>query len=299
MSQSPFGPQGPQLPQAPQTVQQTIVVNQGAVPSQALPALVNFFCFPGLGQLIQGRPLAALIWWTLHGLAAASCLVLVGFVLWPIVWIACVIDAARYNPLNHQGEQGASKVLAIGVGVFGLLVFFPILLLIVAAVFAPTPEPIATLPTTPPALGEIELPSENESSSGPSGEAAVPEIPGSEPMIDPVETTSPGDPIPLPDPAPEIVIPEGPTIEELEQAAKEEAVRKEADRLSKIEAAKWRVWKSASGSFSTEAKFLSFGAGKVTLEKRDGKVITVDLSLLSQEDESFIRNKDWLKAGSE
>src|SRR5438128_2393077 len=64
-------PQYNQSPQYQPPVQQTVVIH--APPqSQALPALVNAFCIPGLGQLIQGRLLAAICWWLLHFLAALS-----------------------------------------------------------------------------------------------------------------------------------------------------------------------------------------------------------------------------------
>ena len=77
--------------------ERVVVVNQAPAPSQALPALVSFFV-PGLGQLIQGRVLAALIWFTLSILASLSVLIVIGFVLVPVVWIACTVDAAKYKP---------------------------------------------------------------------------------------------------------------------------------------------------------------------------------------------------------
>lgn len=72
-----------------------IVVNQGRQ-SQALPALVNVF-LPGVGQLIQGRILAWLVWWVVLALSAASMFIVIGFVLTPILWLICIIDAARYK----------------------------------------------------------------------------------------------------------------------------------------------------------------------------------------------------------
>lgn len=65
--------------------------------SQALPALVNLF-LPGVGQLIQGRVLAAIAWWVTLTLAGLSLFVVVGVVLLPLFWLLCVIDAAKYKP---------------------------------------------------------------------------------------------------------------------------------------------------------------------------------------------------------
>jgi len=80
---------------------QTIVVQSGGstgpAPSQALPALANFFV-PGLGQLIQGRFLAGIFWFVLNIIAAISMLAVVGFVLLPLVWLLCIVDAAKYKP---------------------------------------------------------------------------------------------------------------------------------------------------------------------------------------------------------
>jgi TM2 domain-containing membrane protein YozV len=55
-----------------------------------IAALCSFF-IPGLGQLVQGRPLAALIQFVL-------CAVLWYILLGWIVHIWSIIDAARYNP---------------------------------------------------------------------------------------------------------------------------------------------------------------------------------------------------------
>lgn len=61
-----------------------------------IAAICNLF-FPGLGQLVQGRILAALgffIFWCISG---ALTWVLVGWVLLPIVYLWAIIDAARYR----------------------------------------------------------------------------------------------------------------------------------------------------------------------------------------------------------
>jgi hypothetical protein len=76
----------------------TVVVRQVA-PSQALPALASFFV-PGLGQLIQGRVLAAMVWFCLFTFAVVSMLAVIGIILTPIVWLVCIIDAAKYRPAD-------------------------------------------------------------------------------------------------------------------------------------------------------------------------------------------------------
>ncbi len=60
-----------------------------------LAALCSFF-IPGLGQLLQGRPLAALIQFVL---AAVLWVILLGW----IVHLWSIIDAARFtpNPPSH------------------------------------------------------------------------------------------------------------------------------------------------------------------------------------------------------
>ena len=111
---------------------QTVIVN---VPqSQAIPALVNAFCFPGLGQLIQGRLLAAIVWWCLHLLAALSVIVGIGLFLWPLIWLLCIVDAARYQPSAQVGgTSGTARVIA---AVAAALVLFPLVLVVIGFVFS-------------------------------------------------------------------------------------------------------------------------------------------------------------------
>ncbi len=61
-----------------------------------IAALCSFF-IPGLGQLVQGRILAAILFFI--GMAISWVLVYVGigFILVPIVYIWGIIDAARYK----------------------------------------------------------------------------------------------------------------------------------------------------------------------------------------------------------
>ncbi len=91
--------------------------------------------------------------------------------------------------------------------------------------------------------------------------------------------------------------------EEKEQADKEtearkkrEAERRAADekREAAIDEAKWRTWHSASGKFDKEAKFVKYANGIVTLQYKDGKAIDLQMDKLSEEDQRFINNREWL-----
>jgi len=61
-----------------------------------IAALCNIF-FPGLGQLVQGRILAAIFFALAIIISYALIYVLVGFVLVPIIYLWSIIDAARYR----------------------------------------------------------------------------------------------------------------------------------------------------------------------------------------------------------
>jgi len=74
---------------------QTIIV-QAPRQSQALPALASF-CFPGLGQLIQGRVLAAMAWFVANLVSVALIFAGIGILTTPILWLLCVMDAAKYR----------------------------------------------------------------------------------------------------------------------------------------------------------------------------------------------------------
>ena len=90
-----------------------------------------------------------------------------------------------------------------------------------------------------------------------------------------------------------------PTPEELEakrRAAAEAARAKaeaEARKKAEIEAAKWRTWTSANGQFQMEGKFVRYAAGKMTLEKKDGTTLEVQLDQLCPEDQEFVKKRKW------
>ena len=128
-------PELPTVPNAQQYIppsKQTVVyVNapQQAPPSQALPALVSLF-LPGVGQLIQGRVTAWILWQICWGISLCLCLLIIGFITTPILSIACVIDAAKYNPFNHQHQKKTSTALKLllagGTCCFALIVLVAI-----------------------------------------------------------------------------------------------------------------------------------------------------------------------------
>jgi TM2 domain-containing membrane protein YozV len=78
-----------------QPQQPTVIIHNQS--SQALPALVNFF-LPGLGQLIQGRLIAAVVWWVVLLFSVSLIFFAIGIITTPVLYIACIIDAARYKP---------------------------------------------------------------------------------------------------------------------------------------------------------------------------------------------------------
>lgn len=116
----------PNQPNQPQVI---IVQNE----SQALPAIMAFF-FSGVGQLIQGRMGAGLLWlfteWVL-GLLLAVLTLGLGCILTFITHVLCIVDAATYKPASgdKMGKlvyiglliNGGGLILLILVGLLGLL----------------------------------------------------------------------------------------------------------------------------------------------------------------------------------
>ncbi|MCA9175505.1 MAG: hypothetical protein KDB14_13565 [Planctomycetales bacterium] len=58
--------------------------------------------------------------------------------------------------------------------------------------------------------------------------------------------------------------------------------------LAAQEAPTKRTWKAASGGYSVDATLIEQGNGTVKLRKEDGLVVTVQLSLLSKEDQDYV-----------
>ena len=73
------------------------------------------------------------------------------------------------------------------------------------------------------------------------------------------------------------------------------APEEERGKVHPIEAAKWRTWATADGKHKVEAKFIRYGGGTVTLEKKDGTTVDVQLDILCDEDQEFAKN--WGRRG--
>lgn len=61
-----------------------------------IAAICSIF-IPGLGQLVQGRIIPAILFFIAWAISGALVWVLIGWVLLPIVYIWCIIDAAKYK----------------------------------------------------------------------------------------------------------------------------------------------------------------------------------------------------------
>ncbi len=76
-----------------------------------------------------------------------------------------------------------------------------------------------------------------------------------------------------------------PDDEEDEEAAGEDAKSSAADTSA------MRTWHDATRSFAVEAKLLSCQDGKVTLQRKDGRKITLSLEKLCDEDQEFVKKQ--------
>ncbi|HHZ71282.1 MAG TPA: hypothetical protein EYO51_00200 [Methylococcaceae bacterium] len=61
-----------------------------------LAAICSFF-IPGLGQLVQGRILPAILFFVGMAVSWALVWIAIGWILIPIVYLWCIVDAARYK----------------------------------------------------------------------------------------------------------------------------------------------------------------------------------------------------------
>lgn len=113
-----------------------VIVNQ-APPSQALPALANVFV-PGLGQLIQGRVGAAIIFVVAAVVAAVSIAFLVGIVLYPAVILIAILDAAKFNPMATKPEKKKRSWLPL-LALILLFIVLSIIMMAITASNAPAP----------------------------------------------------------------------------------------------------------------------------------------------------------------
>lgn len=62
-----------------------------------IAAICNVF-IPGLGQLVQGRVMAAILFFLGYCISWGLTWVVIGWVMVPIVYIWAIINAARYSP---------------------------------------------------------------------------------------------------------------------------------------------------------------------------------------------------------
>lgn len=69
-----------------------------------------------------------------------------------------------------------------------------------------------------------------------------------------------------------------------EQIKKDVADRRRVLAAEKAASRLMREWSSKSGNFTTQAKFVTRAGNKITLEKEDGKQITLELEKLSEAD---------------
>lgn len=69
-----------------------------------IAAICNIF-LPGLGQLVQGRILAAIIFVAFWAISGALTWILIGWVLLPVVYLWSIIDAARYKSYDARYER--------------------------------------------------------------------------------------------------------------------------------------------------------------------------------------------------
>ncbi len=65
------------------------------------------------------------------------------------------------------------------------------------------------------------------------------------------------------------------------------------DRSGTADDARWRKWTTADGKYRSDARFVKYIYGRVTLEKRDGTRIEIDAAQLSPEDIAWIKGEKW------
>lgn len=61
-----------------------------------IAAICSIF-FPGLGQLVQGRILAALLFFVSIAICAATWFLIIPGVIGAIIYLWCIIDAAKFK----------------------------------------------------------------------------------------------------------------------------------------------------------------------------------------------------------
>jgi len=103
-----------------QPPQPQIVVIQNE--SQALPAIMAFF-FSGIGQLIQGRMTAGLIWLFAEWILGFILLLMtfgMGLLFTIPTRVLCIVDAATYKP-SSENKLGTLPIVGLCLNGGGLL----------------------------------------------------------------------------------------------------------------------------------------------------------------------------------
>lgn len=75
---------------------QTSTVQRSGGSGNVIAALASFF-IPGLGQLVQGRILAAAMFFVVTGVGYALYILIFPLVIAALVHLWCIVDAARYR----------------------------------------------------------------------------------------------------------------------------------------------------------------------------------------------------------
>lgn len=270
----------PTPPQQPIQPIQHVQVNVPYVrQSQALPALVSFF-LPGVGQLIQGRPIAWIVFSSAWVISLALCCVGIGFFIAPIVVLIATIEAAVYDPASPPSMMPLlAMVGAAGAVCVGGLVFLLGLIGLGAAAATTIPPPVK-----PPSASS---PAEPLDQAAGSTEAAEPSEPPAPIVLDePVESAASAPPAvesPSADSAPV-----DREVTNRPSAADSDLPLTPLGREALAPEREFRTW--TSGKFSTEAQFVSLTAGVVKLKKRDGTIAEVPIDKLSEEDQRYIRS---------
>jgi hypothetical protein len=248
----------------------TTVVIQQQPQSQALPALISFF-LPGVGQLIQGRLLAFLVWAAIAVVNFCLMFVAIGCFTAPLLGILCVLDAATWQP-GKQGVLGVvAGVIALGVVCLGGLVavVFAFGAVTVASDVAEQMEKDLAELESASAVVESELPMVEEEET-PVAEPKPTET--TELAIDQSEITEDAGPAAIQEAEPTPTV--GPVLEPEPEPEPETT---------------FRTWTDSTGEHKVEAEFVSATMGQVKLRKADGSEVVLPMERLSEADQEWLR----------
>jgi Ni/Co efflux regulator RcnB len=89
---------------------------------------------------------------------------------------------------------------------------------------------------------------------------------------------------------------QGEVVQAAQQQQAESRAKARKERQEAVESAKWRTWTDSSGEHQIEAKFEGISNGKVKLVNRDGSTVRLPLEKLSNDDQTWIKEKGWNKS---